>query len=122
MYQHTIIHIQLCSVDQSQQEPVAEGALLLGNADLSYKYHFFDGAVLPIGLGEGGGGARLCTVYRCVVTCLCIVYRCVMLCQVVCSVPVCAHVFVYSVPVCDAVSRWEVQQVEPIGFRVYPLD
>ena len=24
---------------------------LLGNADLSYKYHFFDGAVLPIGLG-----------------------------------------------------------------------
>lgn len=24
---------------------------ILGNADLSYKYHFFDGAVLPIGLG-----------------------------------------------------------------------
>lgn len=24
---------------------------LLGNADLSYKYHFFDGACLPIGLG-----------------------------------------------------------------------
>ena len=24
---------------------------LLGNADLSYKYHFYDGAVLPIGLG-----------------------------------------------------------------------
>ena len=24
---------------------------LLGNADLSYKFHFFDGAVLPIGLG-----------------------------------------------------------------------
>ena len=24
---------------------------LLGNADLSYKFHFYDGAVLPIGLG-----------------------------------------------------------------------
>ncbi len=24
---------------------------ILGNVDLSYKYHFFDGAVLPIGLG-----------------------------------------------------------------------
>ena len=24
---------------------------ILGNADLSYKYHFYDGAVLPIGLG-----------------------------------------------------------------------
>ena len=24
---------------------------LLGNVDLSYKYHFFDGAVIPIGLG-----------------------------------------------------------------------
>lgn len=24
---------------------------ILGNADLSYKYHFFDGAALPIGLG-----------------------------------------------------------------------
>jgi Na+/proline symporter len=24
---------------------------ILGNADLSYKYHFFDGAVLPMGLG-----------------------------------------------------------------------
>lgn len=24
---------------------------LLGNADLSYKYHFWDGAVLPVGLG-----------------------------------------------------------------------
>lgn len=24
---------------------------LLGNADLSYKYHFYDGAVIPIGLG-----------------------------------------------------------------------
>ena len=24
---------------------------ILGNADLSYKFHFYDGAVLPIGLG-----------------------------------------------------------------------
>ena len=24
---------------------------ILGNADLAYKYHFFDGACLPIGLG-----------------------------------------------------------------------
>ena len=43
--------LPLCVVIATLGSQSLDSNAILGNADLSYKYHFYDGAVLPIGLG-----------------------------------------------------------------------